>query len=355
MPTGQADNAIKFTFGDKRAAIPDEATLRAAVEAEAPGTIPSDEPAPTKQPVVDTKPAEPDPTKQPAIAIASPTDPTKVPATTDDALKIHKIVVDGQELEVTEADLKAGHMRLRDYTQKTQRVADREKAVAAQERSWQEAVAQRDAELQAIDRFLQDRAAIEAYMAKAFAALPANVAGTTAGQPVTTEQAAQIAAYHAEQAYQKALADNEARITEARTASENAARRRDVESEVDRHISVIVDKYPILKRFEDIEEELMGDANKYLPRGSSLEDAKARLTEAAERRVAILKSIEEEGKKAATVNAASLKKTSTEPAGGTPPKAVPGKKLTLDARDRTARIAAGIEDMKALFSADQLP
>lgn len=367
MPHGQADNTVKFTFGEKRSAVPDEAALRAAVTAE--GVDLGDVPMPGG--AATPKPAEPAAVAAAVPAAAAPEPDAKVePAapvaldTKADDLRTYKITVDGQELEVTEADLKAGHMRQRDYTQKTQKLATREREIAAAEAQWRNELAQRDAELQALDRFLQDRAAIEAYMGKAFGA-PATAVQQPQldpSKPITSKEVADIARYNAEQVRLATLRDVNAQVEEARATAQTAldqlqqVRREKVEHEVERHISVILDKFPVLRKMsENIEDDLMGEAARYLPRGASLDDAKARLTEAAERRMANIRNITEEAKKAAAVAAADLRKTGAEPAGGTAPKPPAGKKLTLDPRDRTARLQAAQADVEAFLAANQLP
>lgn len=84
--------------------------ISAAVNAEI-GEQPAEQATPTPSPA---------PT-QPAEVVASPApaaqaeQATPLPAPIEE-LRTVKITVDGQEIEVTEADLKAGHMRHRDLT-----------------------------------------------------------------------------------------------------------------------------------------------------------------------------------------------------------------------------------------------
>lgn len=52
---------------------------------------------------------------------------------TPPAPKLHRVKVDGKEIEVTEDELRNGYSRTQDYTRKTQAVAEKERAVAAKE------------------------------------------------------------------------------------------------------------------------------------------------------------------------------------------------------------------------------
>lgn len=355
MPTGNSDNAIKFTF-DAPNTIPDEATLRAAVAAEGASSgqesvDEASEPA-TTTPALETA-AE---TTQEAEETSEETgEPAKTPASQE--LRTFEIVVDGQKLTVTEDDLKAGHMRHRDYTQKTQKIAEKEREFQAKEQAWAAERAAIAQELQAIDQFLRDQAALKTYMDKAFgvAAAPPQI---DPNKPLTAADVAEIARYNAEQVrlnmQREVFAARQEAALAAQTEAQralSAVQREKLEGEIDRHISTILDKYPVLRKFEGIDEELIGDATKLAPK--NLEDAKRALVQVAERRVATIKAIAEEEKKAAATAAAKLKKTSPEPPGGQAIKPKPGRKLTLDSSDRKTLLDAGVEDVRAFLNAQQ--
>jgi hypothetical protein len=120
---------------------------------------------------------------------------------------------------------------------------------------------------------------------------------------------------------------------------------------MDSHLKAVLDKYPVLRQLsENIEDELIGDAVQTRPK--SVEEAKVKLTEAAERRVAALRAIAAEEKKQAAVKAAQLKKTSTEKPGGSAPRQEPGKKVSLDTADRKNLLAAAEADLRAWMGKD---
>ena len=349
MPTiGQSANAIEFSFDTNRQSIPDDSTLHAA--AVSAGAISDDsEPASavtsdvTAAPLTDTTPA----TDEPASSVTA--EPAQsVPAGEP---KTYTIKVDGRELMVTEKDLLEGHMRHRDYTQKTQRLADIEKDYKAREEKAQQ-------ELAALDQFLRDQKAIEAYVQRAFGQAAARSTmpqpQIDPSKPLTAADVAEIARYNADQVrvYTEQLVDSRVAETQqfaqAQAAqAQHSIRAAKVESEINAHLSALLDKYPALKKFEDIEDVLIADASKYRPK--SVEDAKVRLADAAEKRAAILKAISEDEKKASAVAAAKLTKQGTEPPGGTAVKSRPGKKLTLDTKDRAALIDAAVADIQAMM------
>lgn len=348
MPAiGQADNTIEFSF-DKRT-VPSEDALRAAVTAAGAESEPSAESAPAET----AKPAPTatsDPLTKPAASASSEESsaPSASPSATDE-LKTYTITVDGQEMTVTEADLKAGHMRHRDYTQKTQRLAE-------QQRAWETERTQLTDDLQALDNFLKSQKAIEAYMQKAFPGqvAPAAPPQIDPNQPLTHAQVAEIARYNAEQVRLSTLHD----LQEARQAAQTALaqtqeiQREKVGNEIDRHIAILIDKHPILKHFDadELSEELISAASRFSPR--TLDDAKARLVEAAERKVATLKAITDADKKQTAIAAAKLKQTAPEPAGGAAPRQAAGKKVTMDTKDRGARIDAGVEFVNSFLTAN---
>lgn len=355
MPTtGQSANAIEFTFDGKNT-LPDNATLTAAAlaaGAQEEPTAPAATETPVELPAEATAPdATATPVDEPA---ATATAKAETPA---ESLKTHTIKVDGRELVVTEKDLLEGHMRHRDYTQKTQKLADREREFAQREEQYQR-------ELAALDAFLRDQTAIDAYVQKAFGVSTATRPQQEAApqppkidpsKPLTAQEVADIARYNAEQVriYTERLVDtkvNEARqaaVAEAQQARQ-AVQIAQVESTVNAHISTLLDKYPVLKKFEDIEEVLIADAAKYQPK--SVEEGKARLSEAAERRAAVIKALADEEKKASAVAAAKLKQTGTEAPGGSAVKPAPGKRMTFDSKDRKTLQDAAIADVQAFLN-----
>lgn len=359
MPTGSSTNAIEFSFDGKNS-IPDHVTLEAlAVEAGAQ----SDPDAPTAAaPAATARPKAAAPAVIAAEAAVdaddAPVAKAAVATSSDDDVRTHKITVNGQELEVTEADLKAGHMRQLDYTQKTQKVAERERALATKEREWTDREAQYKDELQAIDQFLKSEQAIDAYRQKAFGR-PLAPPQVDPNQPITAQQVADIARYNAEQVRQSTLRDMQQQANEAKAAAEQVKRTIELErleGHIDHHIASLIDKSPLLKNYAggdiaDLSEELIGMASRFAPK--TLDEAKQYLADAADRKIAVLKRISGDEQKAIAVKAALLKKTSPEPPGGAPAKTPATKKLTFDAKDRKSRIDAGIETVKAFLDANQ--
>lgn len=357
----EADNTIKFTFDSPQHSV-DINAIQAALEAE--GAIPQEaaqeaKPNAEEVPVAGNTPADAE--SQQAAAPSPTAKPEGEPQ--KDELRTYKITVDGQELEVTEADLKSGHMRHRDYTQKAQKLAEDRKAIEAERKAWEQertAIAQ---ELMGIDQFLRDQAAMDAYYAKAFGVRRGEqiqLPQVSPDQPLTAQQVADIARYNAEQV----RIHTDRQIAEARAEAlkaqqlvlqrENAAREQAAAGEIQKHVKGILDKYPVLKKFEDIEDELMGEAAKHMPtdRKGTVQDALQRLSEAADRRVATIRAIAEDEKKAAAVAAANLKKTGTQEPGGAAPKPAPGRKLSLNAKDRKDFLAAAEADLRAMLGKD---
>lgn len=354
MPaTGQSANAIEFSFdGPNRP--PAEADLQAAVEAVAGNALegvktPAAAPA---EPATLTTPAPAESATLPTTASPeSPTAETAAPTASSEDLRTFKIVVDGQEMEVTEADLKAGHMRHRDYTQKTQRLAEQARTLEQREREWQSALARQQEELAAIDQFLRNRDALDRYIQQAFGQAAPQPPQIDPNKPLTVDEVAKIAAYNAEQVRRATLAEIDQRSAQQQAQVAQAARQQELailEREVDTHIGSLVQKFPVLQKFEGIEDELIGMASKFQPR--TLDEAKARLQEAAERKVATIRAIADEEKKQAAVRARQVQQTTTEPTGGRAPAAQPARKLSLDHRDRAARIEAGVADLQAFLS-----
>lgn len=348
MPS-QSSNAIEFTF-DGPNPLPTEADLRAATGTvpEIPATAPPVEAVAVPAPVAAAPAAVPaeataDPLATPVVPVADPAAPE---------LRTHKIVVDGQELEVTEADLKSGHMRLRDYTQKTQKLSEERKTWETERAQLAKERADQAAQLQAIDEFLRNQAAIDAYRQKAFGPAAVPPPSVDPNQPITAQQVADIARYNAEQVRIATQRDMATHVEAAKAAALQVKREVELgklETAVDSHIASILDKYPVLKRFEDISDELIGEASKYQPK--NLDEARARLSEAADRRIAVMRTFAEDEKKAAAVAAAKLRQTSPEPAGGQPAKGAAPRKLTFDPKDRSARIDAGVETVRAYLDA----
>lgn len=354
----QADNAITFSFDSPKSvdlnAIQSAITADPTVQAEAAAVAakPADQEQAASEEITQVVATEPaDKSAQPS--------PTKETPQAEE-LQTFKITVDGQELEVTEADLKAGHMRHRDYTQKTQAVAAEKQAVEAERKQWAQEKAAIAQELSAIDQFLRDQQAMDAYYAKAFGVQrgqPVQMPIHDPNKPLTAADVAEIARYNAEQV----RIHNERQLAEVRQetlktqqaflASQAAGSRRAAEAEVDTHISTLLTKYPVLRRFEGIEDELMGEAARYMPtdRKGTLEDAKARLSDAADRRMATIRAIAEDEKKQAAVTAAQLKKTTPEGSGGTAPRQAAPRKLTLNASDRKDFLAAAEADLRSIM------
>lgn len=351
MTTGKSDNTVTFSFDSPRNA-PDLEALQAAIDS---GEAGDSTPAPEAK--VDETPAQAEEITTSPQATQTEEVQTPAPAKAEPQqvqLKTHKITVDGQELEVTEDDLKSGHMRHRDYTQKTQQIAARERQLDSEKQAWQAEIQKRDLELDRIDQFLRNQNAIEAYVGKAFGAkVPVNMPVLDPNQPPTAAQVAEIARYNAEQIrLQTEQQLNELRretqtVRQQAVEGQNAVIREKLESQVKAHISTILEKYPILKKFEDIEEELMQDAAR---RGArNLDEAKVQLSAAADRRFATVKAIADDEKKQTAIKAAELKRNSSQPPGGTAPRPAPAKKLTLDSRDAKALRAAAEEDLRAMM------
>lgn len=345
--TGQSDNAVTFTF-DKPSGPPDMTAITAAVEAEAGGKL-VDPPSPAAVEIAAATipPAAADPADPPA--------PVAPPATADD-LKTYKITVDGVDLEVTEADLKSGHMRHRDYTQKTQALATERARVQAQEQSYAARDAEYQRQLTAIDSFLRDQAAVDAYRQRAFGSSAIPVPQIDPSRPLNIQDVADIARYNAEQVRLAAAQDLDTRLAEQRAEVESSRRAVQVEKlegAIDTHIDALLEQYPILKKLgdrDDVSEELIGMAAKFNP--TSLDEARLRLKEAAERKVANIRSIAADEKKSSAIDAARLARQSPEPPGGKAAPTAPTKKITLDHKDRASRIEAGIADMQAYLNAN---
>lgn len=353
--TGQSDNAIEFSFDQPNHTISEE-VLRTAVND--PGNKDYEAPAEADKPQAEAPALE---TKQ---VEAKPAETTVTQTPTE--LKTHKITVQGQEIEVTEADLLAGHMRHRDYTQKTQQLAEQAREITNRQAQWEAKEAEYQQELQAIDRFLQDKAALSAFAQKQFGVDPtaAPLAVPTLENPAapTLADIAKIAAYNAEQVRLSMSKDYDSKLNAAVQAAREAAQgiqqeriagqRQNLANDLDTHVNGLLKQYPDLTKFEDIVEDLMGDATKRLPTGASLADAKAQLTAAAERRMAVIQSFATVKGKEAAVQAAKLKNNSPEPPGGSPAAQTQGRKLTLNTSDQKAFREAAVADLQAYVDAN---
>lgn len=350
--TGQSTNAYEFSF-DRPNHSTDLNAVQEVINADpAVQAAAADE----AKPAPDTTVATADQTP-PAAEVKEPSQ--KAESQVD--LKTVKITVDGQELEVTEADLKAGHMRQRDYTQKTQQIAAEKAALAEERAAWnheKQAIAQ---ELSTIDQFLKDQTAVDSYYEKAFGIRRGEVLQPPQidpNKPITAQEVAAISRYNAEQVRihadrQIAEAKRETlRTQQAIIAERQQGLRGTAQVDIERHVGSILDKYPVLKKFEGIEEDLFGEAARYMPsdRKGTIDDAKQRLSEAAERRVAVIRSLAAEETKSVAIAAAKLKQHSTEAPGGTAPKPPEGKKLTLASRDRKDFLAAAEADLRAILN-----
>lgn len=338
----QADNEITFSFDNNN--VPSEEALQAEIAGTA-GTSTATEA--TNSPATSAVAAPDTEEKEQAQSAA-----TEEPAT-----KTHTIKVNGQEYIVTEKDLLDGHMRLKDYTQKTQKLAE-------MQREWETTVKgrleqqlqQREQELASIDQFLQSREAIEAYVKRAFGAVQqAAAAGDPVAQSMTPQQVADIARYNAEQVRLQMRQEFQQQTALARQEQAEAAQRTKLEADINAHVATILDKLPVLKKYDGIEDELMADAAKRLQALGSrdIDDAKRLLSEAADRKIAWAKAIASEEKKQAAVASAKLTKNGIEPPGGTGIKATPARKLSLDTKDRNDMIAANVAELEAFMKGRQ--
>lgn len=343
-----SDNAITFSFDTPGGNVPSEEVLQAefaGATGEAAKATPSATATPA--PAADDTPA-PD-TKEGDEAQSTSTEEPRT----------YKVKVNGQELVVTEKDLLDGHMRLKDYTQKTQRLAD-------MQRDWETTVkgqvetraTQLEQELASIDQFLQNREAIEAYMQKAFGGGQApQLPQVAADQPLTAKQVADIARYNAEQVRTSTIQQMQQEMNRRETLAvkerAEAAQRVRIESDINAHINTILDKFPGLRKYDGIEDELMADAAKRLAlKGSTdVEEAKQLLGEAAERKIAWAKAISADDKKQAAVASAKLTRNGIEPPGGTGVRPQTPRKLSLDTKDRSALIEENIKEMEAWMKA----
>ena len=355
---GQSTNAYEFSF-DRPSHSTDLNAIQGvidadpAVQAEAAAVAtPQAEPAVQQDTTPAVVPEKVEVSAQPAATTVTPQ---------AEELKTFKITVDGQELEVTEADLKSGHMRHRDYTQKTQQVAAEKAAIQREREQWQQHNAAVAQELTTIDQFLRDQAAVDAYYEKAFGVRRGEQLAPPQidpNKPPSAEEVAAISRYNAEQVRihnDRQLAQirqENLRTQQMLLAERQHAGRATAEADIDRHVGSILDKYPVLKRFEGIEEDLYGEASRYMPtdRKGTIEDAKAKLSEAAERRMATIRAIADEEKKQVAVQAAQLKRQSTEAPGGAAPRPPAGKKLTLSTADRKDLMAAAVADLQAMMN-----
>lgn len=341
--------AVEFDFDgpnsltkEDEAAILKEVIEEAKVETPAPKVEATAEAAqPKQEPTPETTPTE---------------QQTAAPKPSDELMSTaHKVKVNGEELTVTYKDLLEGHMRHRDYTQHKQRFAEEQRQRDDRIRELESTIAQ-------ADQFLRDRASIEAYVQRAFGVTPQTgqqvfpQQAPFVGNPdevITVAQAQQmasnIAAQQAHAEVSRMRAEFEEKLQLERLNMKREASRQLYEVEVERHMKGILDKFPVLKQFENIEEDLMADATKYQPR--TLDEAKQRLVDAAERRATIIRSAAEDEAKKSAVAAAKLRKSGTEPPGGSGVKPPPAKELSLDDKDRNALINAAIADVQEWISA----
>lgn len=100
----------------------------------------------------DDAPADEESTEEPE---SLPEDETEETATDDEGTRKHKVRVDGEEIEVSYDELLAGFSRTKDYTRKTQAVAERAKKLEAVEAEYATRRTQMDEGLKQIEETLQ--------------------------------------------------------------------------------------------------------------------------------------------------------------------------------------------------------
>jgi hypothetical protein len=327
MPaTGNADNSIEFTFDGKNT-VPDHSTLEAIALANGATQDDAQVAAVSTAKQSDTNLESTSADDQHTVSPDQPSEP-----------KVYTITVDGQELLVTEKDLLDGHMRHRDYTQKTQKIAAREKEFSQRETEIAQKEAEFSKQISAIDSFLRDKAAIEAYYAKQFGA------GTTQ-QPQNTpsEVPQQIMR-------EMAQLKNDIEVQKAELNNRFLSIQQEkIGNELSQAMDSALTKFPLLRKLDGIEELLYADAQRNGTVGRSIENAKAAILSAAENRAAVIRALAEDEKKSSAVKAATLKRTSPEPPGGRALSNKQGKPLTMGHEDAKSRIEGNIEFLQGFL------
>jgi hypothetical protein len=268
-----------------------------------------------------------------------------------------------EEFEVDEEELKNGHLRFRDYTRKTQAVAEDRKAVAAEKA----ALAERE---QKINALLSDAENVAQYYEfltgkKLTPAQEARVeqgltptAGTPRGDEVATLDEAQKLAKtqvdglraDLEKEMLEKVARTQAWTQEQILAAQHAVEMKRnaavYESEINATISALATEHPSLSHAydkEELEQLLVADVMKHEPK--SMGEAKKLLIDAAKSRAERLDKSFVQRQKEAAVGKQNLVDNGIEPAGGVAP-GIPATKHKLGDKALTQSAIAFMEASK---------
>lgn len=219
------------------------------------------------------------------------------PAPTADDL--FEVKINGKSFRVPREEVIAGYQRQQDYTQKTMRVAERERELEriAQEHS------QLRTEREQIRQFLQDRAALTEYLKQ--------LQGfESPEQPLTAAQ------YQALQDRQAALMQQQMEQRMAQMAAEIEIKQTAAQysAVIDQTIASALEQHPELKSVRRIEKVLRDEVAERRP--STLEEAQAMFLEVAKEQAEGLRTFAATEKKKAAAAQAKVA-SGIEPPGGT--------------------------------------
>lgn len=336
---------LELNFDGPTHASVDEAALLSAIQAEGAEVEPEptvvvDNPAvATKAPEAEIKPEVVAAEAQTAEVVA-PTQP-----------ETFKVIVDGNEVEVTKDDLLSGYMRHRDYTQKTQTLSEQRKQIEAERQQIQSEVIQAQQTLQQLDQFLQNPEAVQNYLAKTFGA-PKTPAMTlediSSPEQMTAFIQQNVEQVRTQMQQQLAIVQAEAkRNADLAMALHASQKMEEVKQGVYSHLDTVLKEYPELTRFEDIREQLIEEAGRYAP--ATLAAARQELSKAAERRATVIRGLIQDNLKKTAADAAALRKTTAEPTGGAAPRQAAKQPMTLESKDRNNFLAENEAFLKELL------
>lgn len=210
---------------------------------------------------------------------------------------LYEVKINGQTHKVPLTELTSGYSRQQDYTRKTTELAE-------QRRQWEDAISQRDQQIQEVRQFFA-----HPQVQQALAALRAG--STDPNAQLTVQQAQQLM----QSQFQQANQVNEQRLAqmayeiEVRNLASGYAR------EIDGTIQSLNAKHPVLADIDGFDQILRQKVAERQPQ--TLEETKRLFVEIGEAAAAKLEARYATQQKQAAVQNLALKKNGIEPPGGT--------------------------------------
>lgn len=335
-------------MGTKESSL-DFSEIRSAAIASLEGNTP--DPSPT-----------PDPTPSPDVVPAG-NEPAKVATPAAEEVKKWKVKDNGEELEVDETELVNGHLRFRDYTRKTQTLAEERKAVEAQKTALSEREQKINALLSDAENvaryyeFLTGSKLTPAQAKRVEAGLTPTAGGGNPDEVATLKEAEQLAKTQADSLRQQIEQEMLEKLARTQQWTQEQIQQAQLNAEVQRNaaayqqdiattIDALATEHKILSDAYDkqeLEDLLCKDVMRLEPK--TLAEAKKFLIDAAKDRAERLERVYGERVKAAALQKGKLASEGIEPRGGSAP-AIPAAKHKLGDKALTQSAIAYMESFK---------